>query len=140
MHISDWSSNVCSSDLTLYPAELRGHLADYFRTNRRPAGNAASGDPRAPARPTCGRCQRRWRRSYSAWGSSTNTGFASGRSQPYSRAIVASAIAVQPAVGAPGAFHRWAKMQLPAPLRSEEHTSELQSLMRISYAVFGLKK
>src|SRR3546814_4947985 len=28
----------------------------------------------------------------------------------------------------------------PALLRSEEHTSELQSLMRISYAVFCLKK
>src|SRR3546814_4147158 len=28
----------------------------------------------------------------------------------------------------------------PPPLRSEEHTSELQSLMRISYAVFCLKK
>src|SRR3546814_2451747 len=28
----------------------------------------------------------------------------------------------------------------PDPLRSEEHTSELQSLMRISYAVFCLKK
>src|SRR3546814_10204590 len=27
-----------------------------------------------------------------------------------------------------------------APRRSEEHTSELQSLMRISYAVFCLKK
>src|SRR3546814_8791452 len=27
----------------------------------------------------------------------------------------------------------------PWPLRSEEHTSELQSLMRISYAVFCLK-
>src|SRR3546814_3881551 len=26
------------------------------------------------------------------------------------------------------------------PLRSEEHTSELQSLMRLSYAVFCLKK
>src|SRR3546814_8057951 len=26
------------------------------------------------------------------------------------------------------------------PIRSEEHTSELQSLMRISYAVFCLKK
>src|SRR3546814_9636530 len=26
------------------------------------------------------------------------------------------------------------------PVRSEEHTSELQSLMRISYAVFCLKK
>src|SRR3546814_5417551 len=30
--------------------------------------------------------------------------------------------------------------QLGAVLRSEEHTSELQSLMRISYAVFCLKK
>src|SRR3546814_4983503 len=29
---------------------------------------------------------------------------------------------------------------LVEPLRSEEHTSELQSLMRISYAVFCLKK
>src|SRR3546814_3614314 len=29
---------------------------------------------------------------------------------------------------------------LNAELRSEEHTSELQSLMRISYAVFCLKK
>src|SRR3546814_5469425 len=28
----------------------------------------------------------------------------------------------------------------PVPHRSEEHTSELQSLMRISYAVFCLKK
>src|SRR3546814_3649864 len=28
----------------------------------------------------------------------------------------------------------------PAQVRSEEHTSELQSLMRISYAVFCLKK
>src|SRR3546814_2364736 len=33
-------------------------------------------------------------------------------------------------------------LQLPAThaIRSEEHTSELQSLMRISYAVFCLKK
>src|SRR3546814_4014438 len=30
--------------------------------------------------------------------------------------------------------------QLTEALRSEEHTSELQSLMRISYAVFCLKK
>src|SRR3546814_3631709 len=30
--------------------------------------------------------------------------------------------------------------KLPAGHRSEEHTSELQSLMRISYAVFCLKK
>src|SRR3546814_18379628 len=31
-------------------------------------------------------------------------------------------------------------MQLSGIARSEEHTSELQSLMRISYAVFCLKK
>src|SRR3546814_6202114 len=29
---------------------------------------------------------------------------------------------------------------IPTVVRSEEHTSELQSLMRISYAVFCLKK
>src|SRR3546814_3710011 len=31
-------------------------------------------------------------------------------------------------------------VQFPGRFRSEEHTSELQSLMRISYAVFCLKK
>src|SRR3546814_3550382 len=31
-------------------------------------------------------------------------------------------------------------LTLPVAARSEEHTSELQSLMRISYAVFCLKK
>src|SRR3546814_5168158 len=36
------------------------------------------------------------------------------------------------AIGGIAALPRWA--------RSEEHTSELQSLMRISYAVFCLKK
>src|SRR3546814_16558902 len=47
---------------------------------------------------------------------------------------------------APG---RWAPVVVPVPVlagvaaprrRSEEHTSELQSLMRTSYAVFCLKK
>src|SRR3546814_7017759 len=41
-------------------------------------------------------------------------------------------------------IERWGKTTTPAPFgelsRSEEHTSELQSLMRISYAVFCLKK
>src|SRR3546814_5304519 len=37
---------------------------------------------------------------------------------------------------------RWQRYSAPIgqPRRSEEHTSELQSLMRISYAVFCLKK
>src|SRR3546814_10534044 len=42
---------------------------------------------------------------------------------------------------APGPFFRIESMAFCADaLRSEEHTSELQSLMRISYAVFCLKK
>src|SRR3546814_6278148 len=43
----------------------------------------------------------------------------------------------------PGDDHRCeaqVHLALHAPGRSEEHTSELQSLMRISYAVFCLKK
>src|SRR3546814_1180108 len=42
-----------------------------------------------------------------------------------------------PDIGNIGELDRRAAM---APFRSEEHTSELQSLMRISYAVFCLKK
>src|SRR3546814_2525294 len=34
----------------------------------------------------------------------------------------------------------WLALAIVVAIRSEEHTSELQSLMRISYAVFCLKK
>src|SRR3546814_3763832 len=39
-------------------------------------------------------------------------------------------------------FEQWSFVSYPIAglIRSEEHTSELQSLMRISYAVFCLKK
>src|SRR3546814_8814890 len=59
---------------------------------------------------------------------------------------------LQPAKGATIALQWWfgmhgfvkergtSKEENPMPVRSEEHTSELQSLMRISYAVFCLKK
>src|SRR3546814_2053396 len=40
---------------------------------------------------------------------------------------------------APGIFEQRLVLRNP-DMRSEEHTSELQSLMRISYAVFCLKK
>src|SRR3546814_6609598 len=42
--------------------------------------------------------------------------------------------------GVLGIGHRLALGRLADETRSEEHTSELQSLMRISYAVFCLKK
>src|SRR3546814_6542934 len=41
----------------------------------------------------------------------------------------------------PAAMPAWLFMPTPTTdIRSEEHTSELQSLMRISYAVYCLKK
>src|SRR3546814_4926519 len=48
-------------------------------------------------------------------------------------------VCAEPAAGC----HRFTRDELaiePGRARSEEHTSELQSLMRISYAVFCLKK
>src|SRR3546814_1518594 len=44
-----------------------------------------------------------------------------------------------PTVYIPGNHEWWSGREYILP-RSEEHTSELQSLMRISYAVFCLKK
>src|SRR3546814_2607061 len=40
----------------------------------------------------------------------------------------------------PGRAASSSRINPPTTIRSEEHTSELQSLMRISYAVFCLKK
>src|SRR3546814_3669089 len=51
-----------------------------------------------------------------------------------------AAVVVEPAVAAPVVIRKRAGRPLVAAVRSEEHTSELQSLMRNSYAVFCLKK
>src|SRR3546814_2063551 len=51
------------------------------------------------------------------------------------RRCAASAISTPPT-----AEKVWKASDMTATERSEEHTSELQSLMRISYAVFCLKK
>src|SRR3546814_3748405 len=52
--------------------------------------------------------------------------------------------AITPGSVPPPILQRRCRETMPAPIgkpiRSEEHTSELQSLMRISYAVFCLKK
>src|SRR3546814_2113692 len=103
MRISDWSSDVCSSDLP------------------RVAG------PPAP-RPARRAGQRRLaRRQPSALGRHL---------RQVDRGVRGAAAArVDRGGGAQGDV-------VPGvdPWRSEEHTSELQSLMRISYAVFCLKK
>src|SRR3546814_6731235 len=107
MRISDWSSDVCSSDLrTCTPDTPRA-------TPPVPPGGAGSREAtsRAPA---------------------------SANNPPEEDPENARAPAESPsAVGS----RRWARAIDPGcTRRSEEHTSELQSLMRISYAVFCLHK
>src|SRR3546814_7064100 len=55
--------------------------------------------------------------------------------------IAVAAVTTMGAVGLPGAVSYISSIApICIAMRSEEHTSELQSLMRISYAVFCLKK
>src|SRR3546814_7334106 len=56
--------------------------------------------------------------------------------------IVEGAALDLPSTDSPFELPTWPEVlpDINPPLRSEEHTSELQSLMRISYAVFCLKK
>src|SRR3546814_6576328 len=109
MRISDWSSDVCSSDL---PRRLR------CRRSRRAGGAGLSGLPQHP------RGARR--RAAAAAGGG-------GASLP------ADAGAAAAAADAARRPHRGLAVE-PGGHRSEEHTSELQSLMRNSYAVFCLNK
>src|SRR3546814_3364867 len=98
MRISDWSSDVCSSDLEQLPARHR---------------HRARGDAFALQLLHGGQCEAGFR----AGADHDDVGFA--------------AFGIEQHVGA---------LAQAVGRRSEEHTSELQSLMRISYAVFCLKK
>src|SRR3546814_1503227 len=109
MRISDWSSDVCSSDLRLGKAVIHVHRVghggvDSGSTDRLDRLDGKLPRHIEPSRRTSDVCD----------GSRFNAN-AAGR----------HAVHVVPAI----MVHR-----------SEEHTSELQSLMRISYAVFCLKK
>src|SRR3546814_2509980 len=120
MRISDWSSDVCSSDLK--PNELTplsGLVSQDFYILLRTFGNPADRGLR-----TIDRHQRRARRidiGIVDFQRQRSSGF-----DEEDRGSVVSGSADDGAIQYIG--------------RSEEHTSELQSLMRISYAVFSLKK
>src|SRR3546814_4610995 len=55
-------------------------------------------------------------------------------------AVMTALGALAPAAAMVAIAPRFARAEACFGVRSEEHTSELQSLMRISYAVFCLKK
>src|SRR3546814_3319082 len=127
MRISDWSSDVCSSDL--HGEDVGAVAVDQF--GERDVGRRPDID-RQPLRP---RRQGHLHRGDRFGGGDMNrhsvrTNAASIRANP-------SSVRPEPVEGL---FFSSKKELGFDKLRSEEHTSELQSLMRISYAVFCLKK
>src|SRR3546814_3353234 len=118
MRISDWSSDVCSSDLGVVHE-------DGDRTERVPHHAQALLD-RGPIADVDGHPDRR-----------AAVGGDLGR-----RGVSRVAVEVEDRdLGAVvGQALRDAEADARCAPRSEEHTSELQSLMRISYAVFCLTK
>src|SRR3546814_2207943 len=105
MRISDWSSDVCSSDLTLRHVALAALdvIADGPLARTHPSGGIAG----------------------QLAGGVVQVRYGRGDVLRCSNADAASSVG-------------WGN--ICGVERSEEHTSELQSLMRISYAVFCLKK
>src|SRR3546814_6960422 len=101
MRISDWSSDVCSSDLSASATSGSGYGATSFSTP-----TAIRSTPTSCAAAFLAATARRAGRSRAGYPRGTEESDMTDTSDP----------------------------------RSEEHTSELQSLMRISYAVFCLKK
>src|SRR3546814_2257786 len=110
MRISDWSSDVCSSDLNAGDRRQAVHgLRQHEARWHGPGPLDLPDDHRGQWRADMDAGGRGWRHRVSLYPRQRDHGERAW--QPESSCI-----------------------------RSEEHTSELQSLMRISYAVFYLKK
>src|SRR3546814_1938759 len=130
MRISDWSSDVCSSDLLTQAVGLVPaiHARDRRLASLKRLGAAAEWALGTTPRATV----EGWRHC------------PGNRKQGIFEApgMVAARPAVTPITPGPeAALEGSEKPCRPASsARSEEHTSELQSLMRISYAVFCSKK
>src|SRR3546814_4177151 len=109
MRISDWSSDVCSSDL----------MGIKEAAARMTAGGTIVNISSITAM-----------RGFVQWGeyAATKAGIIS---LTQTAAVEYGPAGIRVNCVAPGI--------IDTPMRSEEHTSELQSLMRISYAVFCLK-
>src|SRR3546814_3365111 len=136
MRISDWSSDVCSSDLVRGKGEhVRSPEMDLRSFGGGAAAAGAAGlELERPACPGAGRRGlRRARNLLLPLCGRAVDGKLQGRQGTRHVGRVAEGLA-RIAIGQRGGS------AARLPHRSEEHTSELQSLMRISYAVFCLKK
>src|SRR3546814_7134091 len=151
MRISDWSSDVCSSDLRHRGEEPRRHRRAGLR--QRDRGGGRHGASRLPgyrqARVGRGRLRQGRRGAEGGgYGMTRRTLLIGSGSYLPERILTNEELAARVDTSDEwilqrtgiGQRHIAADGELTSDLRSEEHTSELQSLMRISYAVFRLKK
>src|SRR3546814_8875819 len=116
MRISDWSSDVCSSDLPYSAAARNNNPTILAAPPARPSLVTGAPPPvmaEAAANP---------RKSFGLASKGEADHFLKGKG------------------GLAAAFGEGGTTPRCIAVRSEEHTSELQSLMRISYAVFCLNK
>src|SRR3546814_8113652 len=120
MRISDWSSDVCSSDLSAPAA---------FEVVRVDAAGKVAPLPEAQLR-----LYRENRRYY--WRYDDQRGWNSGYTD--TEELVESRVIALPDRTSLSLPVGWGRYRLEIADRSEEHTSEHQSLMRTAYAVFCL--
>src|SRR3546814_9298585 len=137
MRISDWSSDVCSSDLVETGEIIAENDVGVFhrRHRHRRAARPAEGVGVGPH-------THHARRADVDMLAEVEADIAADQVRPALDVVGAELVEI--IAGAPeeadfGAFVPHAVLAALAE-RSEEHTSELQSLMRISYAVFCLTK
>src|SRR3546814_5840506 len=112
MRISDWSSDVCSSDLLAHDFRIAPNVGRRRRVMRQGVQISQAADIVAFAR------------AGQRFVNGNDVGRAGQPDKP--GYVLPDQLVIEPV-----------KIVF---VRSEEHTSELQSLMRISYAVFCLKK
>src|SRR3546814_4385760 len=120
MRISDWSSDVCSSDLCRGDRLERVQPVDQLLHDAGVAGQVQAPVAMFDHVTDITQMTKRVALYQGMGGRNGVYGQTTGKFRPL------LGRQVQPVAG--------------QPPRSEEHTSELQSLMRISYAVFCLKK
>src|SRR3546814_2542922 len=117
MRISDWSSDVCSSDLEILPLHINGGIVlDQFVLA---AGEAGENGPDVALR---------------AFVAVEIIAQLAAKRNDAEQLLLAEQIALAAGIKVFNSASQFRQISADAVVRSEEHTSELQSLMRISYA------
>src|SRR3546814_2798767 len=151
MRISDWSSDVCSSDLTIVEEIAERHAAGQQiiivssgaialgarRLKLPKGGRSCVEDAQAAAATGQIALSHKWAELLEAKGLTAAQILVTLDDLEHRRRYLNASATLERLLGLGFGWHDISPV---GPRRSEEHTSELQSLMRISSAVVGLTK